>query len=341
MATAKPSGYDPVKSIEGMYHGTLTRIAYAFKDAVNFGPSTKDIIQECSKRYQDALDDCEIQILEAKWYLEHQLVVRKQKREARAREEQAATAKRKHSEIEDTAEKEQENKRLKVEDTSPEAEQKTSSGADPTVASAAPAQPKVESPAVVKDEPAQQKKVTPEKPAAAPPNKPTDQNDDFFTSAKQTPDPGTVATMEEANDFDQFESMFGEPAGGDGGGGDGDLEFDLGLNDDVFGESVNDTNNEQNGNDASDLNALLPGLDSYANQDSTANGTGEVTQNQQNNTTTQALDFGLPDLEGPNEFDMMFDSENFGDAMPMDGDPNLNDDDANLDLNMDLESMFN
>ena len=79
MAT-KP--YDPVTSIEGMFNGCITRIAQAIKNPVDFGPSTKGVLLECSKRFQDALDDCEVQILEAKFYLEHQLALNKARRES-------------------------------------------------------------------------------------------------------------------------------------------------------------------------------------------------------------------------------------------------------------------
>ena len=322
---AFPKSTDPVRTIEGMYSGTVTRIAYAFKDHANFGQSTKAIIQECSKQYQDALDDCEIQILDAKWYLEHQLLLRKQKREAKAREEQAATAKRKHSEIEDEAEKEHDQKRVKVNDAPKEDEPDVAPPAIETP-------PKQKTPEKPKEKPTPEKQPSPAKPADPEPEKPPEVNDEFSIPPEPTPaDPGTVATMEGADDFNQFESMFGEVTGDDGGGEPGgDIGFD--LVDDVFGDSVNDSSNNVGGMEPSDLNSLLPGLESYANQDST-----NATQNQES-SITQAMDFGLPELGGPNEFDMMFETGDF-DGTAMEG--NMNDDvNVDLDPNMDFESMF-
>ncbi|KAG9778839.1 hypothetical protein ABEF93_002614 [Exophiala dermatitidis] len=99
MAAAKPPQYDPVKTVEGMFNGSVTRIAYAIKDPANYAQSTKAVLAETAKKFQDALDDCEIQILEAKWYLEHQLAVNKARREEKARQESAAAhAKRKREE---------------------------------------------------------------------------------------------------------------------------------------------------------------------------------------------------------------------------------------------------
>lgn len=101
MATSKPP-YDPVKTVEGMFNGSVTRIAYAMKDPVNYAQSTKAVLAETAKKFQDALDDCEIQILDAKWYLERQLALNKARREAKAREEIAAKAKRKRDESKDS-----------------------------------------------------------------------------------------------------------------------------------------------------------------------------------------------------------------------------------------------
>ncbi|KPI35544.1 uncharacterized protein AB675_10981 [Cyphellophora attinorum] len=322
MATPKPP-YDPVKSIEGMYNGTLTRIAYSFKDTVNFGRA---------RRLRDPNTGREM-------VLRAPAACAQTEAGAKAREEQAATAKRKRSEEEDAAEKEQEAKRVKIGEAAKETEEVPAPAAEIENAVATPPKPKPTSPVAITDQSPQQKKPSPLKPPEPAPEKPPETNDEFSVSAKPTPaGPETAATMEGANDFDQFESMFGEPTGDDGGmNGDGDLGFDLGLNDDVFGDSS--ATNDQNATDSSDLNTLLPGLESYANQDSTAGGTGDGTQNPQTNPTTQTLDFGLPDLGGPNEFDMIFDAENF-DNMPMDGNMGMNDEDVNLDLNMDLESMF-
>lgn len=100
MASTKPP-YDPVKTVEGMFNGSVTRIAYAMKDPLNYAQSTKAILAETAKKFQDALDDCEVQILDAKWHLERQLALNKARREAKAKEESAANAKRKRDESKD------------------------------------------------------------------------------------------------------------------------------------------------------------------------------------------------------------------------------------------------
>ncbi|KEF53441.1 uncharacterized protein A1O9_10416 [Exophiala aquamarina CBS 119918] len=102
MSSAKPA-YDPVKTVEGMFNGSVTRIAYVLKDPLNYAQSTKAVLAETAKKFQDALDDCEIQILDVKWYLERQLTLNKERREAKAREDSAAavSAKRKLDDIKD------------------------------------------------------------------------------------------------------------------------------------------------------------------------------------------------------------------------------------------------
>jgi hypothetical protein len=107
MSTAKPA-YDPVKTVEGMFNGSVTRIAYVMKDPLNYAQSTKAVLAETAKKFQDALDDCEVQLLDAKWYLERQLALNKERREAKAREDSAAvSAKRKLDEIKDSKDKAQ------------------------------------------------------------------------------------------------------------------------------------------------------------------------------------------------------------------------------------------
>ncbi|ETN45020.1 uncharacterized protein HMPREF1541_09896 [Cyphellophora europaea CBS 101466] len=350
MSTAKP--YDPIKSIEGMYHGTVTRIAYALKDPGNFGQSTKGIIQECSKQFQDALDDCEIQILDAKWYLEHQLRLRKQKRaeEAKAREEQAASAKRKHDQVEADGQKDQGTKRQKVEQLpkpEPEPEKKPTpvleqpSETEPTPAPAQqpadagkPAEPTpTEKPKELQQSPAQEK-------ADTAPDKPPDTVDDLFGSGRPTPtaEPGTAAgTLDGVDDFNQFESMFGEATGDDTNiNPDGDLGFDLQMGDDDFAANI-DTNPDAQTQPAGDsgLDSLLPGLESYANQNQ--NNTGG--DSAQNAATAGDVDFNLPELGGPNEFDAFLDANNF-DSLDMGNDANLDGDINNMDAPLDFDSMF-
>jgi hypothetical protein len=106
MATSKPP-YDPVKTVEAMFMGSVARIAYVMKDPVNYAPATKAVLAETAKKFQDALDDCEIQIFDAKWYLEHQLNLNRARREAKAREDSAASAKRKRDEAHEAQDKAQ------------------------------------------------------------------------------------------------------------------------------------------------------------------------------------------------------------------------------------------
>ena len=329
MAT-KP--YDPITSIEGMFNGCITRIAQAIKDPVHFGTSTKGVLLECSKRYQDALDDCEVQILEAKFYLEHQLALNKARREAKAREDGAANAKRKHDQIQDPEEKAENVKRVKVE------EQKLSEPEEPapkTEAIKAPQPKKSESqpeqpPKQPTPQPAEQPKPEPSKapdilPAKSP-EKPPEEPVSQKPVITDFPQPTPNATPAPTNDEFNFESMFGDPSA-DAGAGEGDMAFDLNLGDD-FGNALDGTN-EANPQDQ-DLNSLLPGLDEYANQAPDDGGD----QAMKINSDLPAL----PDI-GPNDFDAFLDANDFN----QDGSMNLNDDPMSNLENMDgidFDSMF-
>jgi len=121
MSTTKPA-YDPVKTVEGMFNGSVTRIAYVLKDPLNYAQSTKAVLAETAKKFQDALDDCEIQILDVKWYLERQLALNKERREAKAREDSAAavSAKRKLDDIKDAKDKAQDHAPKRVKTAEPE-----------------------------------------------------------------------------------------------------------------------------------------------------------------------------------------------------------------------------
>lgn len=98
-----PKAYDPMIVVEAMFNGCVTRIGQTFRDPKEYAEGTKSVLPECTKRFQDALDDCEIQILDAKWYLEQKLAENKAQRDARAKEASAATAtaKRKHDELQE------------------------------------------------------------------------------------------------------------------------------------------------------------------------------------------------------------------------------------------------
>ncbi|KAK5047032.1 hypothetical protein LTR84_006974 [Exophiala bonariae] len=186
MSTVKPP-YDPVKTVEGMFNGSVTRIAYVMKDPLNYAQSTKAVLAETAKKFQDALDDCEIQLLDAKWYLERQLALNKERREAKAREENAAvSAKRKLDDIKDSQDKTQDSlqdhasKRVKTaEPEEPsqavQAEQQPPATTAPTT-SAPPITPKqlpkpLEKPAVPK--PADKAQTQPAPPPAGTNRKPS------------------------------------------------------------------------------------------------------------------------------------------------------------------------
>ncbi len=333
MAT-KP--YDPITSIEGMFNGCITRIGQAIKDPVHFGPSTKGVLLECSKRFQDALDDCEVQILEAKFYLEHQLALNKARREAKAREEGAVTGKRKHDQIEDGEDKAGNAKRVKVEDKKPsEAEtpvkrpepvrapesKKSEPEPEPREHHKDPTQKSAE---VLKLEPPNAPDILPAKSPEKPPEEPILQTPALTDFPQPTPN----ATPAPTNDEFNFESMFGDPSA-DAGAGDGDMAFDLNLGDDFGGaiEGTNDANPQDQ-----DFSSLLPGLESYANQAADDNG---------DPSNVMRINPDLPELPdtGPNDFDAFLDANDFN----TDGSMNLNDDPMSNLENMDgidFDSMF-
>ncbi|KIW33380.1 uncharacterized protein PV07_00236 [Cladophialophora immunda] len=293
MATTKPP-YDPVKTVEGMFMGSVTRIAYAVKDPLNYAQSTKAVLAETAKKFQDALDDCEVQILEAKWYLERQLALNKTRRETKAREDSAASAKRKRDESKEAQETAQiadgENapKRVKTQEPEspvqpqPKAQQPSPAqkpAPPPTVAANTnaahslagsaeknptpkpPDKPKV---SVTTDIKSSQPAVVPasrpqEKPpeTAQPPESTMTQ-----TTTEEFPKPTPQDTPAEANEAFNFESMFGEPSADMMDGSNNDMNFDLDNLGDGFGADPSNLNMQH---DAS-LSSLLPGLESYANQ---------------------------------------------------------------------------
>lgn len=341
---AAPKPYDPIVSIEGMYNGSVTRIAYALQDPANFGHQSKGIIQQCSKQFHEALDDIEIQILDAKWYLEHQLRLRKEQRAIQAQEEQAASAKRKHDQIEADGEKEKDTdaKRQKLEqDAQPQSEPEKPAAASPPKPAPEPAQQPAEpakpaEPAATEPEKKEDKPATPIKETPVPDKPP--ETDDLFGSGRPTPtaDPGTAGGMDGVDDFNQFESMFGEPTGDDPNmNPEGDLGFDLGMGDDVFGAP---TGQNQPSGEASGLESMLPGLESYANQEQNAAG-GVTGEDNAQNGADAAMGFDLPELGGPNEFDAFLDANDFG-GIDLGNDPNLDGDINNMDAPLDFDSMF-
>ncbi|EXJ84276.1 hypothetical protein A1O3_04943 [Capronia epimyces CBS 606.96] len=372
MAAPKPP-YDPVKTVEGMFNGSVTRIAYAMKDPLNYAQSTKAVLAETAKKFQDALDDCEIQILEAKWYLEHQLALNKARREAKAREDSAAHAKRKHEEIKDeqekTVESERENAPKRVKTAEPEESVQTQRPPQPPlqpqppVALANATNSTNTSKAVPKTGEKPRVSVTTDvktsQPTPAPPSKPQAK----LARPTQIPE-STVApiTAEEhpkmtpqdmsagGNEDFNFVSMFGEASGDNLDGAGNGMNFDLNLGNGFDAEAAAHNLNVHD----SSLNSLLPGLESYANQagdDNSFNMGGNVDMSTgggadmgagmttDNNVQQQINinDFSLPSL-GPNEFDDLLNSND----MNFDGSLDLNDDGMmNMEnMDMDFDSMF-
>ncbi|KIW86342.1 hypothetical protein Z517_01738 [Fonsecaea pedrosoi CBS 271.37] len=293
MATAKPP-YDPVKTVEGMFMGSVTRIAYAMKDPLNYAPSTKAVLAETAKKFQDALDDCEVQILDAKWYLERQLALNKARREAKAREDSAASAKRKRDETKEAQETAQpadgENAPKRIKTQEPESPVQ----AQPKAQQPSPAQKPAPPPVVMANTNTAQplsssaeKNPTPKppdkpkvsvstdiktsQPAVVPTSRPQEKPPESAqqpestmtqTTTEEFPKPTPQDTPAEASEAFNFESMFGEPSADMMGGNNNDMNFDLDNLGDGFGTDPSQLNIQQ---DAS-LSSLLPGLESYANQ---------------------------------------------------------------------------
>jgi len=373
MATAPRPPYDPVKSVAGMFHGSVTRISYALKDPVHYAQGTGTVLAQTAKLFQDALDDCELQILDAKWYLEHQLAVHRARREAKAREESALTAKRKHAEIHERGdlnsgyepEEKGAKKRVKVSGEKAEEQNTSKASAEPAAPLGAPAtekSPQDTSRLIKTEEKASEatsketkepasaqapvsgpgpEPTGPEKPAEVAPAQNQTNLEDFSKAAPE------ISRRTSAEDF-SFVSMFADSSadqndesGGGGGGGDGgnDVSFDLSL---IQGDSFH--NNHLQDQDPS-LNALLPGLDSYTHQggNDTSFSMGDTAPTtaappaNDHNAPTAINHFNLPDLHH-NEFDDLFNDDSFSGT---NFDENMNlDDDTVMNMDMDFDSMF-
>jgi hypothetical protein len=328
MAAGKPP-YDPVKTVEAMFMGSVARIAYVMKDPVNYAPATKAVLAETAKKFQDALDDCEIRILEAKWYLERQLEVNKARREAKAREESAASAKRKRDEAQDLQDKahnadgESAPKRVKTQEPEDPVQgpiktqqkpQQTSpiveTGSLSTAAASKPApQPAPDPPqkaatahaveaspettraeANASQAPAATASKVQEKPKPPEPVLPPERTM-TQTTADDFPKPTPQDTPAENHDAFTFESMFGEPSADLMDATGSDMPFDL---DDLGGETYTGDGGNMNLPDNS-LNSLLPGLESYANQAGDDTGFNMPAPSTNLNGVTAGLD-GITDL---------------------------------------------
>lgn len=368
--TKSQAPYDPVKSVLGMWNGTITRLGYFFKDPANYGESTKAVLSSTSRRYQDALDDCEIQILEAKWYLEHQLKLNKERREAaQAEKEDASSTKRKLAELQgaktngDTASSDEspaKRQRLanEVSEELVQAQAKAVKPVQKATPDAAPADkikeevseqknivtttiPKTE---MTASEPTQRKEP-PDKPPLPAPVKTSmkvESRPSTSYGGRGPPSQSGQNTPATAAEEFNFESMFGEASGdpNDAGG----LTFDnmdLANTDQIDGNNIGgfDDPNAFDLGDAS-LNNLLPGLDSYAKQsDDRGNGAGGFDfGNTAVASGSGGNEFALPDL-GSSTFDDFLNDNTFGGGTGGDGGDDFLKDTEMMNLD-DLDASF-
>lgn len=343
---AKPS-YDPAKALEGMFKGAVIRVAQSLRDPKNYGASTSIVLPEVTKRFHDAIDDIEIQLLEAKWDLEARLAAN---RTARELEQAASTvetgsAKRKRTE-DDVKDGDQENvssKRAKVEEVKPEVSEKEALASSNTAEAGGQLQTnslesdRVQQPTVsVADaksrpmnteakqnipqssasqlEPTASQDTRTELPPSKPPDKPR-----ATAEASQT-EQGEVATKDNEQDIqddNEFESMFDIPAGDTKHNVDSSITFGNAFDHNIHSNDL-DVNSGQND---SSLNSLLPGLGDYANQAPDDAGSAQhVGQNpaapvdpRPDSVGSLGNEFDLPDFGGPNEFDdLLNDAFDFG-----------------------------
>ena len=260
--TAQPNPrppYDPVKSVQGMFNGSLISIAKAFKNSAVFGPDTKHLLSTFSKRFQDALDDCEVQILEAKWCLEHQLALNKAQREAQALEENLVKRK-----LEDATQQMGGTTEMDIDHPSPKRQKLEDGAPEPTSQTeVAPPAPDPTDEATF-EQPLEQKlestpsnsKPEPPKPQIKIPEPQSQQIQDRIRPSTSEGFPKYTPQTTPANESFNFESMFGEPTAD---GSENNLDLDLDLDPDTFGSNIHL-------DDPSSLNSLLPGVDSYVTQ---------------------------------------------------------------------------
>jgi len=268
--TPTPKPYDPVQTVAGMFSGSIMRLAYVLQDPKNYSESTKIILAECTKKYQDALDDCQIQILDAKWYLERKLAENKARREAEVKAKEANTApvpapaKRKHDEVADISQQQQQ--QPPPSEGTPTKRARSSEQPSPTSAAAvanlsttkeqpkpaettqpastsparttAPSQPQPQSKEPPK--PVESEKAQPAEPEKKQPE-PEPQQDHFDTDDFMRPTPQTTPAL--TNDEFNFESMFEGPVEDNNDATDND---ELGMNfnmDDATAQFTQDDTN--------------------------------------------------------------------------------------------------
>lgn len=343
---AAPKSYDPVKALDGMFWGAIIRIAQALKDP-KFRSKTRLVVAECTKKYHDTLDDCEVQILDAKWYLESKLAENKARREAEARAKEAnrarESAKRKHNELEEPKEQ--------LRPGTPAKRARSHEPPSPRTAVAAPdlssAQPvaasgakvsqqdvKEQTPSKAPSQPPEQEKTTVEAKSEAQPDtnqEPQPSTDDFVRTSGQ----GTPALSND--EFVNFESMFGEPTDTNDVNENEDMEMDFNFEDAFAGSTANPTappppsasatqsqsqpqtqsqsqshTQTQPSNTSNTTNTLVSGMEQVAPQPEDTNALTFNGGQQTQNTTQQNTPNIFTDEFGPNIFDSMLNDENFG-----------------------------
>ena len=321
MAVKGEIDHHPLQTIEGMLKGSLKRLGDFFKDPQNFGSMTHDVLKGTGQRYQEALDKCEIQILNAKWMLEYELDQIRAKRAPKPAEA-GDIVKRKLDHVDDstgsigeeTSTKKAKNddgetdhlftldgilKDMETEDADaqgaakpsvPHATSAATEVAKPSDDSAPITDSKKEqnaSPAEEKIEATgdqESKSAAPEPPRE--PKSAIDQNMDFDSMLEGLGDNNDI-------NFDDLDNL------------DATNSFDMALS-----HSQNFGNNEGAGDTS--LNSLLPGLESYAKStENPANTLGNPTSPAADgaDVTTTSNAFDLPEM-GENAFD-----DFFGDAM--------------------------
>lgn len=335
-----------------MWNGTITRLGYLFKDPATYGAEpTKAVLNSTSRRYQDALDDCEIQILEAKWYLEHQLKLNKEKREAaQAEKEDASSTKRKLPEFQgvqtanrDAAppdEKPAKRQRIgnevsekSVQEQENERKTKQKATSDDPVADKtkkeAPDQKSEQTATIPQANTAASEPVQPNQPPDKPPapapvkvSTKVESRPSTSYGGRGPPSQSGQNTPATAAEEFNFESMFGEASGdpNDAAG----LTFDnmdLANTNQIDGNNIGgfDDPNAFNLGDTS-LNNLLPGLESYAKQsgDHGDGAGGYDFGNAGDVGGSVGNEFALPDL-GASTFDDFLNDNTFGDSTGGDG----------------------
>ncbi|RMZ88574.1 hypothetical protein DV736_g4206, partial [Chaetothyriales sp. CBS 134916] len=383
MATATARPVSAIGRIEGAFNRCIMRIAQALKDPSAYGDSTKPFIQECALQFHDALDDCEVQILDAKWCLEHQLAQNKARREAKAREEGLAAQKRKLDQMQDKAGAEtgeHDVKRVRLEAAREKTALKTAlktaektieqpeTNEEPTTVPQSPKSDHEDVPPKLADAPSKPEPEQVDAPSN-PPVEPAKQGSKPIPQAQLSTQPRPVATASDqpapattevqstpqvtpglTNEDFNFVSMFQEPsqdvANLDGTNND-DLNFNLDLGDD-FARAVNDRGggNAVDASQGGALNGLLPELENYVQETEGVAGGGASNPGAPNSNSNQDMNFDLPPLDGPNEFDALFNEQAFdgmgtvSGGLDMDPDGTFSHEALNMET-LDLDSMFN